>query len=105
MCNYIRDNICSIENNICPFMYWCNKEMRWRPNKRMPDICKVAERYNNANGVYAVVSHYNNWLYIQVDKSTTIKRRNPYNYIPTSVDLCKDKNGEYQIIIKENDRK
>ena len=86
-------------------MYWCSKEMRWRPNKRMPDICKVVERYNNANGAYIVVSHYNNWLYIQVDKSTTIKRRNPYDYIPTSVDLRKDKNGEYQIIIKENDRK
>ena len=40
MCNFLKENQCSILLNICPWVYFCNKEQKWK-FKLEGNSCKV----------------------------------------------------------------
>lgn len=96
MCEFVKENKCSITNCICPFMYWCDKMQIWRPNKYMPKNCKIKEKnIVSHKGKYRVRDFRNNFLYVDIE-NMTYKIENPFDFIPDYVDVQK-KNGNYQI--------
>lgn len=93
MCEYIKNNnYCSINNQICPYMYFCNIKQIWKPLKTMPTNCKMKQKIEVPKGFVLVRDERKGYLYLDVDKQT-IMLRNPFDYVPQFVKLTKTKDG------------
>lgn len=102
MCEYINENQCLITKEICPFVYFCNKQLKYLPLKSMPKRCKVImnKKKNIPEGYNAIEFVRGNYLYVKIDDYSVVKIKNPYDYTPDYVKVKKYK-GEWKII-KEN---
>lgn len=96
MCEYVKENKCSITSQICPYMYYCDKIRSYRPSKYMPTDCKVKKNITVPNGCYKVRQERKGFLYIDY-KGVVIKVKNPFDYIPIYVKIRKTKDGEYKL--------
>lgn len=96
MCKYVKVNKCSITEENCPFMYFCNKVNDWRPMNSIPKKCKVQDSIELPRGWSKVRMQRKGYLYIDI-KGQTIKIQNPFDYIPIMVKISKLKNGEWKI--------
>lgn len=96
MCEYVKENLCTIIQAPCPYVYFCNKVNDWRPNKAMPKNCKIKLQQETPKGYYRVRQERKGYLYVEVG-DITIKALNPFDYVPTFVKVTKLKNGEYRI--------
>lgn len=92
MCKYVKENLCTINNTPCPFMYFCEKNQIWKANKAMPDRCKVSIVQEIPKGYYRVIDVRKNYLYIDME-DYTIKVENPFDVTPLYVKVSKTKNG------------
>ena len=96
MCEYVQYNNCKITNQICPYMYWCDKLQIWRANNYMPKNCKVKEtNVVKHKGKYQVREYRKGYLYVDIN-GITYKLQNLFDFVPDYVDVFK-KNGQYQI--------
>lgn len=99
MCeNVILNNRCKITQQICPFMYFCERTQIWRANNYMPKNCKVKETQNNAvkhKGKYRVINYRKDFLYVEIN-DVVYKLKNPFDFVPDYVDVLK-RNGVYII--------
>ena len=68
MCEYINENQCLITKEICPFVYFCNKQLKYLPLKSMPKRCKVImnKKKNIPEGYNAIEFVRGNYLYVKI---------------------------------------
>lgn len=92
MCEYVVLNKCSLTNNICPFMYFCDKKNIWKPSANMPTNCGVKARAEAPKGYYRVREERKGYLYVDIDNQT-YKIKNPFDDIPRYVKAFKTKDG------------
>lgn len=90
MCNYRKDNYCTITQEKCPWVYWCDKVMTWKELSKMPKECKIATNAQVPDGYNKVLFERKGFLYVSIE-NMTIKIKNPYNYIPQFVKVYKAK--------------
>ena len=95
MCEYAKDNICTVNNGICPFVYWCDKLQIWRANKYMPTNCKMKPNTVRHKGKYQVKDCRKGFLYVDID-GAIYKILNPFDFVPDYVDVQK-REGKFQI--------
>lgn len=98
MCEYLRLNKCSISNDLCPFVYFCEKQHMWKENKNIPKDCKVKERVSIPEGFCKVKMERKGFLYVDLGDST-VKLVNPFENVPQYVKVRKYKN-KWKIIEK-----
>ena len=100
MCDCLNKNICSATNTKCPYVYFCDKLLTYRPSKSMPKVCKVAQKFKekseNEGGLFKVEFVRHGQLYIKYfDKTIVIP--NPFpSEIPKYVKL-KEVDGRFTI--------
>lgn len=92
MCNYIKENICTINSTPCPFVYYCDKRKSWRALTAMPDKCKVAITFELPKGAYAVRDCRRGKIYVDID-GKTYEFDNIYDKKPLYVYISKTKKG------------
>lgn len=92
MCEYTYQNKCSLTNDICPYVYWCNRLRIWKPLTAMPEICNIKKSYEVPKGYYRVRQERKGFLYVDIDNQT-YKIENPFNYIPEFIKIVKTKSG------------
>ena len=92
MCKYVQENMCSVTNSVCPWMYRCPQDGLWKPNNYMPQDCPQAINADVPHGYYRVRMTKNNWLYVDLG-DRTIKVKNTLSYVPNYVKLIKRKTG------------
>ena len=97
MCEYIIfENTCHLTNQQCPYMFYCNSEKRWKPNKIMPTKCKVKQNMEIPQGYNKVLFERRGYLYVDLGKEVK-KILNPFNDIPSYVKVKKNKKGIYKL--------
>lgn len=96
MCRYVKVNKCSITDDVCPFMYFCNKVNDWRPLKSMPENCKVQGRIEVPKGCYKVRMERKGKLYVDIN-GQTIKVANPFDHVPQFVKAYQLKSGAWRV--------
>nr|DAG40289.1 MAG TPA: hypothetical protein [Caudoviricetes sp.] len=96
MCEYVKENKCSVTSQICPYVYYCDKTHSYRASNYMPSDCKIKRNVKIPSGYYKVRQERKGYLYIDYD-DVTIKVRNPFNYIPVYVKVKKTKDGKYNL--------
>lgn len=94
MCKYVEGNECKIIKQRCPWMYFCMKEQKWKPNKNMPANCKVMQQAEIPQGYYRVIQERNGILYVSI-QGQAYKIPNPFDDIPLFVKARKLKNGKW----------
>lgn len=92
MCEYVKQNQCSLTNDICPFVYWCDRLHIWKPSKAMPEICNVKKSHEVPKGYYRVRQERKGYLYVDIDE-ITYKFKNIFDDVPEYVKVTKTKNG------------
>lgn len=92
MCEYVKQNQCSLTNEVCPFVYWCDRLQIWKPSKAMPEICNIKKSHEVPKGYYTVRQERKGYLYVDID-NITYKLENPFDYIPEFVKVSKTKSG------------
>lgn len=90
MCEYVKNNNCVINKSICPFVYFCNDEGKWKPSKNMPKNCKVKNNISPPQGYFEVVSSNNKTLYVKTKTETKIFK-NEYTNAPRFVKIKANK--------------
>lgn len=96
MCDYAKDNMCSINQAICPWRYLCPQTGQWRDNKYMPKDCKIKLNEEVPKGYHRVIEERKGWLYINMG-DYAIRVKNPFDHTPLYVRVNKLKSGEYKI--------
>lgn len=96
MCEYVKENVCVIQNDICPFVYYCTKINGYKPLKSMPQNCKVKQNTDVPYGYKRAIMSRKGYLYIDMG-DFTIKVANPFDDIPLFVKVTTNKNGEYKL--------
>lgn len=96
MCNYLKENLCKINETICPFVYFCNKKQKWIELSSMPANCKVKEKVSVPEGYYKVRMERKGYLYIDIEDKT-YKILNPFQEVPLYVKAIKLKNGKWRL--------
>lgn len=96
MCEYVKENKCGITQEICPYMYYCDKIQSYRASKYMPTECKIKQKIEAPKGYYKVRQERKGFLYIDY-KEYTIKVKNPFDHIPPYVKVRQTKEGEYKL--------
>ena len=99
MCDYVGGNKCNITNDVCPFIYWCNKVNDWRPLSSMPNRCKRIDSLEAPEGFYKVRQSRKQWLYVDIENET-IMIKNPYDEVPALVKV-EQNSDTYKIIDKK----
>lgn len=87
---------CIKSGEICPFMRRCNIEHTWLPIGSM-NSCTLRQPKGVVelkDGEYIVRFEKNGSLYIEVD-DYVICKKNPYDYVPTKVQMVKVDNEMY----------
>ena len=92
MCNYVKENKCLITNQICPFVYYCDKIHGYKPSPNMIQDCKVKRTAEIPDGYFLVRDARKDYLYIDYDE-ITIKVKNPFDFIPQYVKVTKTRTG------------
>lgn len=94
MCEYAKENKCSLTNDCCPYIYWCDKVNAWRELKSKPNVCQIAARMPKSapNGYCRVLFSKHGDLYIE-QGDHTIMVKNPFDYVPNFVLVEQDDNG------------
>lgn len=100
MCEYVKLNKCTINNEICPFVYWCDKFKIWRANYYMPKNCQIKQyvKHEIPEGKYEVMYSRKGYLYVQIE-DCNYRIKNPYDFVPIYIDKdkLKKENGQYII--------
>ena len=96
MCNNLNKNICTIDNEVCPFVYWCDKAQAWKPSKYMPTQCKKQVSADVPSGYHKVCFERKGNLYVDMG-DTTICVPNPFDTVPPYVKVTKTKTGVYRL--------
>lgn len=98
MCNYLKkeSNICTILNNNCPYMFFCNNKKEWVPLRNMPINCKIKKRAEIPAGYYKVCFEKHGNLYIDINGHIQIIK-NPFDIVPQYVKVIKN-NNKWEII-------
>lgn len=90
---------CNIINDICPFQYRCYKISNWKNQDNLDKKCVYYKNEEDksymAQGKYKVLYEKRGMLYIELDHDTSIRVPNPFNIIPSGVDLIKVKDEYY----------
>lgn len=103
MCKYIKEgHKCRITNNVCPYMYYCEKKRTWTALKSMPKKCKVAEKAEIPKGYCRVCFSRKGYLYVDIGNNNYMIK-NPFDYVPKFVRVYKTKQGEFKIKGSFND--
>ena len=92
MCNYVRENRCLVTEQVCPYMYYCEKIHGFKPSPAMPSECKIKQQAEIPKGYYRVRDVRKGYLYIDVDDET-IKVKNPFDSVPLYVKVSRTKTG------------
>ena len=95
MCQYLKENQCSILKNNCPWSYFCNKENKWK-FKSEGSKCKVKANADVPKGYYKVCFEKHGYLYISVNGQIQVVA-NPFDDIPLYVKVYKLKSGEIKL--------
>lgn len=98
MCEYANftEGKCRISNEICPYLYFCNKTRSYKELKAMPSDCRVKEKSETPKGYYKVEFERRHRLYVLVDNKIEIVP-NPYDHTPLYVKMTKLKSGKWKI--------
>lgn len=96
MCEYVKENICSITNKVCPFVYFCNKRQIWKPVQSFDGNCKVKKEAEVPAGYYRVRQVRKGFLYVDIG-NITYKIKNPFEDVPLFVKATKLKNGSWRL--------
>lgn len=98
MCEYvnIEEGKCNITKNICPYLYFCNKEKRYKANSSMPSNCKIKQNFEVPNGYYKVCFERKGKLYVSIDGYIEIIP-NPFDTVPLYVKATKLKTGKWRL--------
>lgn len=96
MCEYAKENKCIVTNEVCPWMYWCNKRQIYKPSRHMPQNCNIKARVEVPKGYYKVRMERKGYLYVDID-NCTYKIKNPFDDIPLYVKATKLKSGEWRL--------
>ena len=100
LCNFLTltTGKCSLINNKCPFVYYCNKIRQFKPLESFPKKCKMINKSNAIYGknIFKVEFEKRGKLYINYNGVIKIIS-NPFNYIPSFVKI-QENNGELVII-------
>lgn len=99
MCDYVSENRCKIVDDVCPYVYWCNKVNDWRPLSSMPKRCKRMDSLEAPEGFYKVRQSRKQWLYVEIG-NMTVMIENPYNEVPAFVRV-EQIDDTYKIIDKK----
>lgn len=91
-CNNREDNKCLINNNTCPWVYWCDKVNGYKWLKNAPEECNLMPKAEDKN----VLFERRGYLYVEY-KGEVVKVKNIFNYIPIKVSVVKGRNGKYRI--------
>lgn len=92
MCNYVKENKCLITNQVCPYVYYCDKTRGYKPSSNMPQDCKVKQTAEIPDGYCRVRDVRKDYLYIDYGE-ITIKVKNPFSFVPQYVKVIKTKAG------------
>lgn len=96
MCKYLQTNLCLLTKEQCPWVFFCNREQKWKPNRAMPSKCKVKENLEIPEGYCKVVFERHGYLYVNL--GTEVKKiLNPFNDVPLYVKVKKTKKGKYKL--------
>lgn len=99
MCEYLQLNqkgLCSITQSQCPYVYYCSRHNRYRPQSVFPKNCKVAEQVTIPEGYYKVALCRHGNLYVDYNGHIEIVK-NPFDEVPKYVKLTKQKNGNWRV--------
>lgn len=101
MCEYLDINNngrCRVKDNQCPYVYFCTKINRYRPQNNFPAKCKVAEAMEIPKGYYKVCFVKRGNLYIDYDGHVEIVA-NPFEdgEVPAYVRMYKVKGGAFKV--------
>jgi len=90
---------CTIINDICPFQYRCYKINNWKNQDNLDKKCvyykKEEDKSYMKQGKYKVLYEKRGMLYIELNQDTSIRIPNPFNTIPSGVDVVKIKDEYY----------
>ena len=90
---------CNIINDICPFQYRCYKISNWKNQDNLDKKCVYYKREEDksymSQGKYKVWYEKRGMLYIELNHDTSIRISNPFNIVPSGVDLVKIKDEYY----------
>ena len=95
MCQYLKENQCSLLNNVCPWSYYCNKDETWK-FKKEGEYCKIKLNADIPKGYYKVCFERKGNLYISINNQIQVIP-NPFNEIPLYVKVYKLKNGQWKL--------
>lgn len=91
--------ICKIINDICPFQYRCYKINNWRNQDNLDKKCIYYKNEEDKSymkqGEYKVLYEKRGMLYIELNHDTSIVIPNPFNNVPSGVDVVKIKDEYY----------
>ena len=102
MCEYCEKGsyygfcVCVKSGDICPFMRRCNIEHEWLPIDLM-DACslrKPKEVIELNKNEYKVRFEKDGYLYIEIG-DVVIQKRNPYDHVPSKVEMVRIDNELY----------
>lgn len=98
MCEYVEisKGKCNITNDICPFLFYCNKEKRYKENQSIYKSCKIKTKVEVPMGYHKVCFERRGNLYISIDGKIEVVA-NPFNTIPMYVKVTKLKNGKIRL--------
>ena len=98
MCEYanVENGQCNVTKQICPYLYFCNKILKYKPNSSMPSDCKIKQNLEVPKGYYKVCFERRGRLYIEVDGFVKIVP-NPFDETPIYVKIIKQKNGTIKL--------
>ena len=95
MCDFLKENHCKLLNDICPWVYYCNKDNNWK-FKKEGNSCKVKTNANIPKGYYKVCFAKHNNLYVSVNNNILVIP-NPFDIIPSYVKIYKLKDGTIRL--------
>lgn len=95
MCQYLKENQCSLLKNNCPWSYYCNKENKWK-FKNEGVSCKVKLNAEVPKGYYKVCFERKGNLYISINNQIQVIP-NPFDEVPLYVKAYRLKNGQWKL--------
>lgn len=95
MCQYLKENYCSLLNDMCPWAYFCNKDSKWK-FKKEGNSCKIKINTKIPNGYYEVCFERKGNLYISINDQIKVIK-NPFDEIPKYVKVYRTKNNQWKL--------
>lgn len=97
MCQYanISQGRCKVDNEFCPYLYFCTKINGYKESQNMPAECKKIKK-NLPRNCYEVSFEKRDKLYVNV-KNNIVIVDNPFDHIPVYVKMFRNRNGKWTI--------